>query len=301
MKITLLSALPHSQVDVENARHNPQKDYVHSILQGYTLSAAEIWSNIQHVLGAQAKYLFSVCERHGVSVVPRAGKAELANAALKSNVIILLAHWKGPEVAYLPPDLLQSIHNLVNPIKRCVERKILARELLSFNWDAVHERAARERIAKSLNETIDHWEKWLPFDDLGREAQALAISSAYGRNYARTIIDEIFGGANLLPGARLELADGLWRPAEIAEMFPDGWSGLCDFFCCTSDYLAEETKCQRPSANFRADSRYIRPGDAFAALSEMIPLIRHGTSVTEEFLSTYMEIAYSNDRGFGGA
>jgi hypothetical protein len=304
MNLTLLSALPHSRLEVENALLDPRKDYVRSILRGYATPADEIWLEIQPVLETEAKRLFRTCQHHNVGVVLRAGRTDLAIAARTSDVIVVLAHWKPPEVATRPNDILTSPSNMRGPLRQCVEQRILPEEKMTANLEAMHERTARATMAGWLNDAIDRWKEWLPYDDLvGAEMQTMLVSSAFGRNYARSIIDEIFGDENLLPGARLELADGLWRPDSIAGCFPDGWRGICDFFCCTSEYLAEEAKCLRPIATFRADSRCLLPAKAFAALGEMIPRLRHGTTATgrtDGFVSLYMKVAYDCDSKFGG-
>ena len=140
----------------------------------------------------------------------------------------------------------------------------------------------------------------MPYDDLvGEDDQTVMVSNAFGRNYARSVLDDIFSDNNLIPGARLELADGLWRPADIAECFPEAWDGVCDFFCCTSEYLAEETKYRRPEALFRADSRCLYPTKAFAALSELIPSLRQTLDVAGGCSSLYMDLAYKYDFKYG--
>ena len=304
MNLTLLSALPHSQLEVESSLLDPRKDYVRSILRGYTTSGDEIWSEIQPVLEIEANRLFRTCHQHDVAVVLRAGRAELAVAARTSDVIVVLAHWKPPEVASRPNDILASPSNMKGPLRQCVERRILAEDKMPADFEAMHERTARSTLAGLLNDAIDRWKEWLPYDDLvGSEMQSVVVSSAFGRNHARSIIDQIFGDGNLLPGARLELADGLWRPADIAGCFTDGWCGICDFFCCTSEYLAEETKCLHPTATFRADSRCLLPAKAFAALSEMIPRLRRDTIAsngTDGFAPLYMKVAYDCDSRFRG-
>jgi hypothetical protein len=301
MNLTLLSALPHSRLEVESALLDPRKDYVRAILRGYATPSDAIWSEMQPILELQANRLFCACQHHDVAVVLSAGRTELAAAARTSDVIIVLAHWKPPEVACRPNDVVASPSNMSGPLRQCVERRILAEEKMAADFEAMHERTARSTLAGWLNDAIDRWKEWLPYDDLvGSDEQTVMVSSAFGRNHARSIIDEIFGDENLLPGARLELADGLWRPADIAGCFPDGWCGICDFFCCTSEYLAEETKCQHPAAMFRADSRCLLPANAFAALNEMIPRLRHETTATDGFASLYMEVAYDCDFKFGG-
>jgi hypothetical protein len=294
MKLSVLTALPHSALDLQKAVGDPQKDYVRNVLRGYTTPCDVIWKAVEPALGVGATQLFDTCERLSVNVVRCVGKPELAVAARASDVIVILAHWKGPEISCLPHDLLLPLQDLKEPLSQCVAKRVLSGEKHVDHLLGMHERIAKDIAARWLNEAIDGWEKWLPFGGLiGDSAGYAYISNAYGRNYARSVIDEIFGADKLLPGARLELADGLWSPSEIAECFPKLWGGVCDFACCTSEYLAEETKCRRPKGLFRADSRYLKPRNLFAALQKIIPILLERANQSNNFASTYMELAYN--------
>lgn len=300
MNITLLSALPHSRQDVEDARLNPLKDYVRSILLGYRMAGEAIWSQVEPELGSMASQVFEICRENGVTVIPGAGRAELQVAAVRSDLLIVLAHWKGPDVERKPLDVLVPPSRLRDALRSCVERGLLPPgESTEETW-AGPDRVARDRLAIRLNEAIDRWEEWLPFADLvGPDIEAVVLGSAFARNHARSIIDEIFGPEDLLPGARLELADGLWRPSDVGDCFPEGWCGVCDFFCCTSEYLAEQVKCRHPRAVFRADSRLLEPGLVFPALREMIPRLRLELTTLEDLVPTYIRIAYECNSKYG--
>jgi len=119
----------------------------------------------------------------------------------------------------------------------------------------VGEHEARAALAKCLTAAVRRWPKWLDLDL--QPSQRIVISNFYARSLAREKIDQIFGN-NILPGARIELDDGLWRPIDIARCLPPGWSGICDFACCTSTYLSEVVKSHHATAMFRADSRLLK-------------------------------------------
>ena len=296
--ITLLSALPHSRDDVERARLIPHKDYVRAILGTYKTASDDAWIKYQHVLEIEANRLFRKCKQHDVDVVLNAGRSELADAARRSHVVILMGHWKGYEVACNPPDILVNPTELDSPLRMCVERGILAPEDFELDLNVMHIRAARDQVASRLNDAIDRWRDWLPFDTLvGATIDAIVVSSTYGRSHARSLIDDIFGEQNLLPGARLELADGLWRPADIAECFSceGAVCEVCDFICCTSEYLAEETKCRHLGTTFRADSQLLEPASVFCALGESIPRLSRELDSADDLTAAYMQIAYESD------
>lgn len=304
MNCTLLSALPHSLSDVECALPKPHSDYVRGILQGHGRPAVDVWRSVELALGRGAAELFELCRSHGVRVVRAAGRTELTAAAASSDLLIILAHWKGPDVACVPRDLLASPSVLRDAVRECARRRILSAADIPADWESMVETVARQTLADALNAAIDRWPTWFSFEELSGEddgADVLAISGAFARNHARSTIDSIFGEKSLLPGARLELADGLWRPTDIAACFPEGWEGMCDFVCCTSEYLAEETKCRRSTATFRADSRLLYPAVIIPALGEIIRCLHaQPPSDTRSVASIYMEIAYACDAKFGG-
>jgi hypothetical protein len=150
---------------------------------------------------------------------------------------------------------------------------------------------ARAALATCLTSAVRRWRKWL---DLSLQpGQEFWISNFYARSSARERIDEIFGD-NILPGARIELHDGLWRPIDIAECLPRDWSGTCDFACCTSTYLSEVMKCHHTSAMFRADSRLLRPDKLIPAMRCVLEKVCSGTH-------DYMTAAYEVDAKYGGS
>lgn len=300
MNVALLSALPHTLDAVELARRDPRRDYVRAVLQGHVRTSDEIWSKLQPVLETQANQLFNTCANNQVFVVCNAGRAELAAASAKCNLVIVLAHWKGPLVASLPSDIQAIPFTFEGPLRRWGESRQLP--ILEAEFEQLRilpPREARHHIASLLNRDILRWVEWLPFDDLCHGCDSAIATDSWGSNYARKLVDEHFGDTMLIPGARLELADGLWRPADLAACFPAGWSGMCDFVCCTSEYLAEETKRMRIGATFRADSHCLEPAVVFAALQEMIPRLRREPCNDGDMVGHYISIAYDCDRKYG--
>jgi len=263
IKISLLSALPHSLSDVERAQGNLQKDYVRSILGGFWNPAEEVWGPMAPLLGQAARELFEASRILGVEVVKPAGRKELAAAALASDIVIVLAHWKGPHVMLLPADVLLPVVELDSTIDACIERGMLADDFKTNLAQVNSEAKARDILAQGLNDAIDRWWEWVQFDGLAADgadgADAMAVSSQFGISVARAKIDDIFGPKSLLPGSRLELDDGLWRPSDVATCFGTDWGGVCDFVCCMSAYLAEEVWIRHPQGLFRADSRLLYP------------------------------------------
>lgn len=301
MRISLLTALPHSPKEIEAARGNRMKDYIRQSLRGEQHSADTIWGQMKDSLGEKADQLFKSCAKQDVQVFRNAGRSELRTAADQSDVVIIVAHWKGSLLAAFPPDLLSLPSEVADRIEHCICERILPDDLPREIQRALSGEKARDLVTDKLNNAIRKWREWLRFEELvGDEVDSLVVSPAYGRGHARVEIDNVFGDEHLIPGSRLELADGLWSPADIAESLGTDWAGICDFFCCTSEYLAEEAKSRHPKALFRADSRLLSPKRIFTALIELVRRLRSDESRDGmSFSERYLSIAFDCNQKYG--
>lgn len=285
MIISLLTALPHSLADVEAAAEDPRKDYVVNQLLKY-YPPKEIWRLMGPHLEVAAERLFAWCDENCISVVRKATREKLRMAARTSDIVIVLAHWKGASVRWT--DIAVPVAQLDPCIRLCQSAGILA-PTRARHASKANEDEARATLAKCLSWAVRRWPKWLDLDL--QPSQRVIISNFYARCLAREKVDEIFG-ENILPGARLELDDGLWRPIDIAHCFPPDWTGICDFACCTSTYLSELVKSHHPSAMFRADSRLLRP-------EALIPAMRCILERVRSEARDYMSAAYEVDEKYG--
>lgn len=296
IRISLLTALPHSLHEIEAAQGDPKKDYFRQGLHGTKYSADTIWQQMKSSLGDEAERLFTSCATQGVQVFRNAGRRELGTAADQSDVVIIIAHWKGSLLAEYPPDLLSLPCEVTDQIENCICKQILRDDLPHAILHSASDEKARDLVTNELNNAIRRWQKWVRFEEFMCDGvDSLVMSHAYGRGHARVEIDKIFCSNHLIPGSRLELADGLWSPTDIAESLGTDWTGICDFFCCTSEYLAEEAKSRHPNALFRADSRLLSPKKIFPALIELISLLRSdegrdGMSFWEQYLSIAFDV-----------
>lgn len=292
-KISLLSALPHSDRDIELSLGDARKDYVRVALRGFGKSAADVWAHAQRSLGRPADELFDYCRRSNVSVTTNAGIADLTSSSRSSDVVIVLAHWKGPLLNFLPADILTPVAELMPCVKQCVQMEILSSDVLDSLYDSPSEAGARDELARRLNTSIDSWSDWaLSQGGFPGSGSHFAIPDSYGQNLARKLVDEIFGEEHLLPGARLELADGLWRPSDLSGCFDDGWQGICDFVCCRSTYLVEELSRQHPGALIRCDSRGLKPRQVIPITRDVISSLLTCTATDQRLSETYMSISH---------
>ena len=80
LKISLLTALPHSLADVEAAASDPRKDYVTNRLLKY-YPPKQVWAVIGPHLEIAAGNLFGWCKENGIAVFRKATREELKEAA----------------------------------------------------------------------------------------------------------------------------------------------------------------------------------------------------------------------------
>ncbi|MHC2708415.1 hypothetical protein ACVIWV_007708 [Bradyrhizobium diazoefficiens] len=285
LSISLLSALPHSLADVEASACDPRNDYVVNQLLKYH-SPKDIWRLVGPHLETAAESLFEWCDKNGIAVVRKATLEKLQVAAATTDIVIVLAHWKGALVRWT--DLTAPVSQLIPCIQLCRSKGILGLKAAPVNDDESDDET-RSKLANCLTLAIGRWPKWL---DLGLQpGQRAVVSNFYACSRARERIDEIFG-KNILPGARIELDDGLWRPVDIADCLPLGWGGICDFACCTSTYLSEVVKCHHRNAIFRADSRILRPEMVIRATRSVLEKVHSGAR-------DYISAAYEANEQYG--
>lgn len=282
MPITVLSALPHSLAEVEAAASDPRKDYVcNQLLYFHPPRAA--WATVRPYLGKRAERLFRWCAEHGITVVRPAGFDALRTAARCSKTVVVLAHWKGASIR--STDVLAPVTELSDQIAAARSVGILDRDFAPAGDG--HE--AKVQLAEALTHALD---RWSTFIDLGlQQGERAFVSESYGRSLARERIDELFDG-RLLPGSRIELADGLWRAADVSNCFPRDWDGTGDFICCTSVYLSDIVKAAHLGAMFRADSRLLDPRIVIPALQEILEAVCCGSE-------DYISAAYRIDAKYG--
>jgi hypothetical protein len=300
MNISLLTAVPHSISDLEKAVNIQSRDYVRNNLRGVRSSVDDIWSVIKPSLGVKAEELFNFCDRQNVKVYKNMTLPKLEEAARTSDVIFILAHWKAPYLSTFPSDFLTSLEHLEHGISICIDRSILSANINIQLKSAPSENKAKDILTWELNESIkNNWHGWVRLPDGQSGHKAGIFSPIYGHNTARAEIDQIFGADCLLPGARIDLHDGLKSASEIASCFSPNWRGVCDFICCTSAFLAEEVKCKCPKGLFRADSRFLNPSHvipyAHQVIKELIELPQSKESLAEKYVS----VAFKCDQQLG--
>jgi len=278
-QLALLSALPRSLEDLVAGATDRSKDYVRTQVLKNLNTPESAWARLKPHLKDDADALYDWCRDVGVQVTEKAGLKELGDALASHENVVVLAHWKGPEVH--SKDLPDTIEMIAE-----VGQALGVNETVSAGTSA---RAARHMVQLALNERIRSWADW-PLDLLHLGESDAVVGDYYGRCLAREYIDAALldrSSCELVPGARLELADGLWSAQSIASCFPKGWTGVCDFVCCRSLYLSDIVKKHTRAGLIRADARYLQP-------ERVLKVVRETLEAVEEGLA-YQTAAYTSE------
>lgn len=248
--VALLWALPRSLEDILAGSTDRSKDYIRTQVLKNLNTPESAWVTLKPHLKDRADALFNWCRDAGVRVTEKAGLKELRDVLARYENVIVLAHWKGPEVHSKDlPDTVEMITEVGQALGVC-ETSLVGSSA----------RAARRTVQLALNERIISWADWLDLAQLGDGD--VVVGDYYGRCLAREYLDTALvarSSSGLVPGARLELTDGLWSARNVASCFPEGWGGVCDFVCCRSLYLSDIVKEHTRAGLIRADARYLQP------------------------------------------
>ncbi len=270
--VALLSALPRSLEEIVSGSADPSKDYIRTQVLKNLNTPESAWKTLRPHLKDGADALFGWCLDAGARVVESAGLRELTDALANYEIVVVLAHWKGPRLH--PKDLPDSLEGISNVAQTLEVDKAIP--------PGTSARAARRAVQNALNERVLSWMDWLDLSGLGSDD--LVVGDYYGRCLARQSIDAaVTVGSNysVVPGARLELSDGLWTARDIASCFPDRWNGICDFVCCRSLYLSDVVKSQTRAGLIRADARYLQSERVLDIVGRTMRAVAEGQTYTK--------------------
>ena len=190
------------------------------------------------------------------SLSTRATIADVREATAKHAVVILFAHWKGPEM---------TNDDLVTPVSReAFLAKAQGSESTIGAWmtdqlrsdlpghgrkrvgwlraifggsAALREPTLREILQGALHAQLDN--------DPGTGGVDEVIEDPLTRMARRReVLDALFAGL-LQPGNRLELFDGLHAKEAVESAIAVDFTGVLDFTCCTSTHLADFISSRR--------------------------------------------------------
>lgn len=216
---------------------------------------AEVWQSEYLPLVAEPLSRLSAMGRErGATVFVDATLSNFVEATANFPVVILVAHWKGPELAN--DDLIsQDISKFAERARACkstIGDWLAAR--LAEQGDTVKPSGFVEKLRIRISRTLftsssfapslrDLLEQALLVELVADPSKKDGVSRSMKHNVTkasegRDAIDEIFSGL-IRPGNRLELADGLYSKEMVEHAVASGFGGILDLTTCTSSVLAD--------------------------------------------------------------
>ena len=162
----------------------------------------------------------------GVTVVQNACLDDLTEATSDATIVIFVSHWKGPEVG--PDDLVGDLEFF---------RSRIDDESAAGLWfkRALRGKAFQDltEVRVLLNDFVDRYDALASEHGFEVKATPFALSSAN-----RDVLDSLFA-PGLVPGNRVEFADGLKAKEDVSRAVSSGFRGILDLTTCTSTYLSD--------------------------------------------------------------
>ena len=189
--------------------------------------AKRSWKQYFSATAAPVSELREDAERLGARVVTRATLADFRKATAKFETVILLSHWKGPEVSF--EDILRTpstehLRRLAwqnSPVTRRLRERLIERGLDRETGDGgpVSCTQARTALRQALNAVVQAEENFEQDDDAPVIEHPVTV-----RTRRRDEIDTLFSGF-VRPGNRIELFDGMHDKADIETAIAPGFGG----------------------------------------------------------------------------
>jgi hypothetical protein len=253
----LALALPMDFTAIERAiAGGPYADYIGRA--GSIGSAGSIWEHgFQRVAGAAAT-LAREAAAVGALVATNATLADLRRLFDRCTVVTIVAHWRGAEIdasdILLDPGLIADrLERELSPIAD------LIRTGLAPEWKQKVLGAGRSAAQSSLlAEILDRRMRVAPPLVPAPQDVEWHMDAATLYHANRAALDDWWPQA-FAPGNRLELADGLHPPTNIAACVPAAWSGVADLSNCQSAQFIDRIKQARSDRLVIANERGTNP------------------------------------------
>lgn len=205
--------------------------------EGLKAAIDERWrTSYSPLIAEPLQELLDLAQLGNAEVRRMAGLADLVAMTSEKHLVILFAHWKGPEVLYddliQPSDynaFLNQVAQSSTPLGSWIASE-LRRRLSDASYDT---------LLDILNEALD--EHLSSIGDGGSIVLKHAVTLNAQR---REELEQLFPGF-LRPGNRLELFDGLHSKEVIESHVAPDFRGILDLTACTSTVLADYIAARR--------------------------------------------------------
>lgn len=183
--------------------------------------------------------LVTMAAGRGIAVTMEATLDALGNATASASIVILFAHWKGPEVllddfAVDRAEFERRAAGDSGLLGRWLHHRFAPPERGGSAWNWFRRRPKPLSLRGVLEEFVER-----PDDDLPSDGVDVVLEADFTRMARRRDeLDAFFTGA-IRPGNRLELYDGLHAKEEVERIIAADFAGVLDLTTCTSTYLAD--------------------------------------------------------------
>jgi hypothetical protein len=238
-------------------------DYMRTMVGSDPIDVA--WSARYQSVATAVQLMMAAALEAGASIVRKASARDLAKATERYREIIIVAHWKGAAIAAC--DIRSDTAELATALdrSRVASLRLLAAEIGD---------ASPESCASVLNRFIDfegihEHEAEVPDLSIRESVDYLGI-----RAWRRELLNSELGRM-LIPGCRLELADGLHSPEQVDKTIAKDFAGVLDFSSCDSSVSAQYVKDRRRSAcTVIFDSNKLLPQARFRILATTFQVMK---------------------------
>lgn len=221
--IELLIGVPCDWSAFQRAAQDPQRDWLRHV----GARAAATWrGRYEREVALPLSRLVREAQAWDFHVIREAKLEDIAWATRRSEVVIVIAHWKSERV--VPTDLICP------RIETFVQRLQGMEAMLSLRLrldEAKHARQITEILEEHVAAGV------APPTPSPDDAFPVIAHPGTLRARRRDEIDALFQGL-LRPGNRLELADGLHDAQDVERSIDPGFEGVLDLTACQARVLA---------------------------------------------------------------
>ena len=188
----------------------------------------------------------------GVPVQRRATLASLHKATSERSVVVLFAHWKGPEISnddFIEPidgnSFLQRASGETTTLGKWLANRLQGLIADKTNWRAklfsLFRSSGYQSLRGALGEAL---EADFDEDEPGDVVDEIVEHPVTRAARRRDALDSLLRGL-IRPGNRLELFDGLHSKETVETTIAKDFEGVIDLTTCTSTYLADYVAAKR--------------------------------------------------------
>ena len=193
------------------------------------------WENdYRKETAAPVESLIEAALQSGVNVKRGATLHDLTEGSSAADVVIVVSHWKGPNVSADDIPIVGPADGLPQSVERIRARLSGDRSPIAVELDAVLRQIESSghfvRIAQLVGALDGYVE--------ARPRSPIIEHSITRMTRRRCQLDTLLHGV-LSPGNRLELFDGLHDVKEVEQAIAPGFKGVLDLTTCTSSVLGE--------------------------------------------------------------